>query len=119
MSNKNNLKPLYFNSEEEEWEKVLSNPHLLDKIVEAFGDEVIEEYRSYKKIPANERSKILEWLRKKDYYYDELVGSVDEKTKPGKDFAEDLEKRIRKLEALFEYLRAKKGLEGCGSSNGE
>ena len=49
MSNKNNVKPLYFNSDEEEWEKVLSNPHLLDEIVEAFGDEAIEEYGSDRK----------------------------------------------------------------------
>ena len=82
MSNKNNVKPLYFKSDEEEWEKVLSNPHLLDEIVEAFGDEAIEEYGLCMKIPDNERSKILKWLRKKDYYYDELVGGGDEMTKP-------------------------------------
>ena len=108
MSNNKKGKSLSFRSDEEEWDTVLSNLHLFDKILDAL-----------KKIPNDLRSNILKWLRENDYYYHELEGVGKEKTTPVDGMSEDLENRITKLETVFAYLRERNGLEGCGSTKGE
>lgn len=108
MSNNKKSNSLSFRSDKEEWDTVLSNLHLFDKILDAL-----------KKIPNDLRSNILKWLRENDYYYDELEGVGKGKTTPVDGMSEDLETRITKLENVFAYLRERNGLEGCGSSKGE
>jgi hypothetical protein len=108
MSNNKKGNSLSFRSDKEEWDTVLSNLHLFDKILDAL-----------KKIPNDLRSNILKWLRENNYYYDELEGVGKGMTTPVDGISEDLETRITKLETVFAYLRERNGLEGCGSSKGE
>ncbi|PWA35878.1 hypothetical protein CTI12_AA605380 [Artemisia annua] len=51
MANNGKGKSIYIGTEEEEWDKVLSNSYLLDLVLEGYGGEPIEEHGSYKQIP--------------------------------------------------------------------
>ncbi|PWA41938.1 hypothetical protein CTI12_AA549500 [Artemisia annua] len=44
MTNNGKGKSIYIGTEEEEWDKVLSNSYLLDLVLEGYGGEPIEEH---------------------------------------------------------------------------
>ncbi|PWA36561.1 hypothetical protein CTI12_AA595260 [Artemisia annua] len=44
MANNGKGKSIYIGTEEEEWDKVLSNSYLLDLVLEGYGGEPIEEH---------------------------------------------------------------------------
>ncbi|PWA59381.1 hypothetical protein CTI12_AA389710 [Artemisia annua] len=53
MANNGKGKSIYIGTEEEEWDKVLSNSYLLDLVLEGYGAEPIAEHGSYRQIPPN------------------------------------------------------------------
>lgn len=112
----------YFGSDEEEWAKVLSNTRLFDEVVDTFGVEPIDKYGSYKNISKELREKILKWLRRKLYYYLELLGAGEGNQDP-EDIklseVYDMERRITNLEVLFAHLKERNERKGCGSSKVE
>ncbi|PWA44794.1 hypothetical protein CTI12_AA524200 [Artemisia annua] len=87
MANNGKGKSIYIGTEEEEWDKVLSNSYLLDLVLEGYGGEPIEEHGSCKQIPPKFRKQILTWLRKQNGYYKMLL------------------ERISRLEVAFKYLK--------------
>ena len=94
---------------------MLDDNFLFDLVLEEFSDEPTSEYDSYRKIPKELREKILNWLRKQKYYYEELLGVPEEKQEvadTGLLEVDDLERRISNLEDVFKQLKEKEGKEG-------
>ena len=104
---------IYIGTEEEEWKKVLDNPFLLDLVLEGYGAEPIDEYGAYAKIPKELRKRILNWLRKQPYYYEMLVGDMEEveeqeEKEEKKEEEDELDQRISHLEDVLKHLKHKK-----------
>lgn len=118
-----------FQNDQEEYEFVLSNYLLFDAVLDAFGDEPVAEYGSYRQVNAWTRSRILNWLRTKDFYWDEILGEVEEESEAvqqsevvqqvdndtGFEDVYDLENRITGLEILFQRLKER--MESRGESS--
>ena len=58
----------HFQNDAEEYEFVLNNYLLFNAVFDAFGDEPIAEYGSYRQVNTWMRTKILNWVRTKDFY---------------------------------------------------
>lgn len=122
----------YFQNNQEEYEKGLDNHFRFDAVLDAFGDEPITEYVSYRQVDEWMRSRILNWLRTKDFYYDEILGLDEEGEQDDEEEEKDeeeeeeeqdeeeqqqdnddtelanvyaLENRIKNLEDLFQQIK--------------
>lgn len=79
-----------FQNDEEEYEFVLNSYLLFDAVLDAFGEEPISEYGSYRQVSVWMRTNILTWLRRQDFYQNEIYGINGEEEEEDED-EEDLE----------------------------
>lgn len=63
-----------FQNEVDEYAFVLNNPLLWDAVFNEFRYEPVMEYGSYRQVNEYMRTQILRWVRRQDFYWDEVLG---------------------------------------------
>ena len=67
-----------FPSEADEYEFVLNNALLWDVVFNEFGYDPVLEFGNYRQVSTVMRTQILRWVRKQDFYWDEVLGLNEE-----------------------------------------
>ena len=67
-----------FQNDAEEYEWVLNNSLLWDAVFNHFGYDINLQYGTYRQVDPWMRTIILTWVRRQDFYWDELYGEDEE-----------------------------------------
>ena len=67
-----------FLSEADEYEFVLNNTLLWDAVFNEFGYDPVLEFGNYRQVSIGMRTQILRWVRRHDFYWDEVLGLNEE-----------------------------------------
>lgn len=67
-----------FLSEADEYKFVLNNTLLWDAMFNEFGYDPVLEFGNYRQVSIRMRTQILRWVRRHDFYWDEVLGLNEE-----------------------------------------
>ena len=85
-----------FPSEADEYEFVLNNALLWDAVFNEFGYDPVLEFGNYRQVSIGMRTQILRWVRRHDFYWDEVLGLNEEE-----DIEEEEEEELEQQQAWW------------------
>ena len=86
-----------FPSEADEYEFVLNNALLWDAVFNEFGYDPVLEFGNYRQVSTVMRTQILRWVRRQDFYWDEVLGLNEEE-----DIDEEEEEELEQQQGVVE-----------------
>lgn len=83
-----------FQNDAEEYEWVLNNSLLWDAVFNHFGYDINLQYGTYRQVDPWMRSIILRWVRRQDFYWDELFGYDEEDIEEDEEDQQDAQQNV-------------------------
>ena len=83
-----------FQNDAEEYEWVLNNSLLWDAVFNHFGYDINLQYGTYRQVDPWMRTIILTWVRRQDFYWDELYGYDEEDTEEDEEDQQDAQQNV-------------------------